>query len=202
MRKQGKQWVWMLALASLSVAQSAGAQDAAQRPDFSGRWVMDDKASTMPTRPNGPMGRGGGPPVGGPPGGARGGVGRGGMGARPEGMPREGGPRGTPREFTLEQYTDQILLSERGLPFRELVLTRERAPKSLAPEGTARSEARWEGEELVIDDQTRGGAARKQVWRLDAKDRDRLVITTHIGAEGEREAIDMKQVFTRSRSPE
>lgn len=174
-------------------------------PELSGRWVMDEKASTMPERPAEGMRQGGGPPGGG----RRGGEGRGGMdgggmrdGERPEGRAAAGGARGIPREFTLEQFPGQLLLSERGLPFRVLLLTRERVVDSLAPEGTPRSEGHWEGDALVIDDLTRGGAARKQTWRLDPKDHARLIVSTRIEAEGERPALDLKQVYIRGEAAE
>lgn len=174
-------------------------------PELSGRWVLDEKASRMPGRPAEGMRPGGGPPGGGRRGGeGRGGMGGGGMrgGERPEGGPPAEGARGIPREFTLEQFPEQLLLSERGLPFRVVVLTRERVVDPLAPEGTPRSEGHWEGDALVIDDLTRGGAARKQTWRLDPKDGARLIVTTRIAAEGERPALERKQVYLRGEAAE
>ena len=202
---------WFLAamvLGAVLAPHSAHADEAKSKPslpELSGRWVLDEKASTMPRRPAEGTRQGGGPPGGGRRGGAgRGGMGGGGMrgGERPEGGAPAAGARGIPREFTLEQFPGQLLLSERGLPFRVLVLTRERVVDSLAPEGTPRSEGHWEGDALVVDDLTRGGAARKQTWRLDPKDPARLIVSTRIEAEGERPALELKQVYLRGEATE
>lgn len=190
---RGRRTLSGILLGAVLVVAAAHAETAA-RPDFSGRWVLDEKASTLPPRMGGDPGRGGGPP----PSGAPGREGRAGGPPPGGGPPREGGPRGTPREFTLEQTADQMLLRDGERLFRVLLLTREKVVKVKAAAGTQQSEAHWEGDALVIDDLTRGGAARKQTWRIESGDAPRLVIVTRIAAEGERPAIESKQVFTRS----
>jgi len=176
--------IWlMLGMLMAAAHTSPAAVEQPARPELSGHWVMDESASTLPPRPGDGPGRGG-PPSGGPP-----------PGGRPP-----AGPRGTPRAFELEQTAEHIVLREGDRPFRVLLLTRDRVVRPAVPAGTMQSEAHWEGEALVIDDLTRGGAARKQTWRLEPGEVARLVIVTRVAAEGERPAIEWKQVFTRARA--
>lgn len=162
---------------------------AATRPDFSGHWVLDPKASDDPReriRQAMKQAMGGGP-------GMRGGMGRGGgMGGGRQGRGPAGGMAGRGEGPSSGEMAELVAVSKRldithddpllvladehdrqqrlFTDFRGASVSVSEAPQRVAVAG-------WEGSVLVVESRLGEGSKRVQQYRIDAET-DRLMVST------------------------
>jgi hypothetical protein len=174
-----KRWMWNLfvcgLLLSLPLVRIAAADDAgAARPELTGHWVLNGKASQFPTPGGGEgggaggggyghggghggghgMGGGGGHGMwggGGESGGGAGGPGGGG-GARGGGGQGGGRMQQLPTDMVVELGDSELIVSERGLPVRKLELDAKAAmpAQPIAPSGSETSASAPATEQAMI----------------------------------------------------
>lgn len=173
---------------------------AAARPDFSGRWQLDAKASDDPAArsPAAGRGRGGGRPGGGP---GRGPAVNPGSGRMPgegfdggESAAREIGEaagRRAAREFgRLEIFHagDEFDLTD-GMQVSRTLRIGSEPVEVFTPRGTVRAAAAWEGASLVLTERDEAGRVRRTRRLLLGPDPNTLTVKEirhHPGADGDR----------------
>jgi len=97
------------------------------------------------------------------------------------------------RDMVVEQYDEQILLSERGKVERMLVFKSGELPR-LSEEGVPQAKAAWDHGKLVIDEVTPRGRV-LETWEL-AKNGQQLVVLTRM-QRGE-DSFDRKRIYDRT----
>lgn len=202
-----------IAVTAVGFASAAIADGAVKMgtSDLSGHWVLNEKLSDKPGMPGGGGSggghRGGGGMGGGHRGGGGGGWGGGGGGMggggmrggpppdAPDGAPaadaERSGPRGPLTDMVVEQYAEQILLSQRGKVERRFVFQAGDVPR-MTSDGVPQVKAAWDNGKLVIDQTTPRGRM-LETWEL-SKNGQQLVVLTHI-QRGEGDAMDRKRVY-------
>ena len=179
----------------LGAWRPAAADAAAEKPDFTGHWVLNEKMSDAP-RPGG-MGGGEGGMRGGP-GGMGGGMREGGMGGPPGGGESRGPRMGLPGDMVVELAEHELTVSVRGLAVRRL-----RFDPALA--GTPPTDsiptlpATWDGVRIVSKLESRRGEVQER-WEL-SKDGSQLIVRTSLPAMGQRPAMEFKRVYDRVEAP-
>jgi len=209
------------AFADEAATKPAGQDEAATRQqaahtDFSGHWVLNEKASEMPHFGGGRAGEGGGMRGGegggwGAHGGGHGNWGGGGGGAEAHGgggAEAHGGGRGgmmLPNDMVVEQSDEALTVSVRGLAVRKLALGEvKEAPANgqvSAPSGQADAPqliaAHWDKARVVSQMPGRRGGTVDETWDL-SKDGKQLVVKTQLPAMGDRPAFEIKRVYDRA----
>ncbi len=134
-----------LAIAAVLYSAPAAMVAVSDHPDFSGTWLLNARKSDSPPQFGGGGRRG-------RPGGGRGEGGRG----RGRGGGRSGPGGRLPHELAVKQEDGQIhvfRISESGEDLRALTFQPGAGPQEVStPEGLATVEARWDDNELVVDE--------------------------------------------------
>lgn len=177
---------------------------AAQAPDFSGSWILNEDKSEMPR-----FGRGrGGGREGGFRGGGRGGGGRG-DGSREGGFRggRRGGGRGAamaPSRLSVQQDNDTLTVVHEGRrgQSREMTLKPGAGPQEVSSfMGVGTVEARWKGSELEVKqvqerETPRGNFKMEQKTRWSLSD-DGRTLTTKVTLKTPRGDMDHTLVYDK-----
>ncbi|MDA8018327.1 MAG: hypothetical protein MPN21_12845 [Thermoanaerobaculia bacterium] len=163
-------------------------------PDFSGDWVLNEKASDdvrgkMRELFRNQRGR------------SRGGGSRGVGGGRRSGRGGEGGPRRTmqapPSEIQISHDEPLIVLRHgEGPSVEQLTRTNGTRFTRQTPRGEIQATASWDEAgrlEVLLGD---GESARREIWEL-AADGQRLFITQEIGPD-ERNRVEIRRVYDRA----
>ncbi len=184
---------------------------AAVRPELSGHWVLNAKASDVPGEGRGGMGGGGG----GGRGGMRGGGGMGGggeMGGPPPGGGESGGPppggerggpggggggrMGLPDDMVVDVADSALSVLVRGLETRKLGFYMTSAPSTPpAPGVIPTMPARWDGTKIVSEFESRRGGTVRETWELMKS--GQLRVSTELPAMGDRPGRTFKRVYDR-----
>jgi len=209
-------------LLSAAFAGMCAADDAAPaKPDLTGHWVLNEKASDVP-RPQGGGHDGGGGGSGGRGawggghggrggwGGGRGMRGGGDSGGAPGGSGEDrggpggdrgpgGGRMGLPSDMVVELSDSELVVSVRGLAVRRLEFgaTPPAAPAvdSKTPEPAIQL-AHWNGARIVAEVLSPRGGKVTDTWEL-GKEGKQLVIRTSLPARDDRPGMEWKRVYDR-----
>ena len=182
-----------LLLSAVIVCVAAADDTVPVRPELTGHWVLNGKASEFPMF----GGRGGG--------GEHSGGGRGGPGG-----PGGGNRMQLPTDMVIELADSELVVSERGLTVRKLELN-GKAPSPPAPAPSASTTetsatpranqpailpAHWDGKRIISEYENRRGGLMRDTWEL-SKDGKQLVIKTALPPMDDRPGIEFKRVYDR-----